>query len=181
MHMWHPCLPPSGAVWQGVVWNPQKGVAFSPSLATMRKLAYSLTSLYCCQWAFSNWPQASSYTSTMTSPSWKTGSTFVAPQWCGSFPSLSFGAIKHLSGISSSLWKMFKSLKKKPEKAKEAIDFKLKFHATRVCYVCVCQSVFLWASLLWCMPGYFWFRLCTLECSYGICLSVRAVSLVCLH
>ncbi|CAK9277643.1 unnamed protein product [Sphagnum jensenii] len=27
---------------------------------------------------------------------------------------------------------MFKSLKKKPEKAKEAIDFKLKFHATRV-------------------------------------------------
>ncbi len=93
----------------------------------------------------------------------------------------SFGAIKHLSGISSSLWKMFKSLKKKPEKAKEAIDFKLKFHATRVRYVYVCQSVFLWASLLWCVPGCFWFRLCALECSYGICLSVRAVSLVCLH
>jgi hypothetical protein len=68
MHMRHPWLPPSGAVWRGVIWNPQQGVAFSPSLATMRKLTYSLTSLYCCQWAFPNRPQSSSYTSTMTSP-----------------------------------------------------------------------------------------------------------------
>jgi hypothetical protein len=52
-----------------------------------------------------------------------------------------------LSGISSSLWKMFKSLKKKPEKAKEAIDFKLKFHATRVCYVCVSVSQFFFELL----------------------------------
>ncbi len=45
----------------------------------------------------------------------------------------SFGGIKYLSGISSSLWKMFKLLKKKPEKVKQVIEFKLKFHATMVC------------------------------------------------
>jgi hypothetical protein len=87
-----------------------------------------------------------------------------------------------LSGISSSLWKMFKSLKKKPEKAKEAIDFKLKFHATRVCYVCVSVSQFFFELLFFgaCMV-IFGSDLCTIECSYGMCLSVRAVSLVCLH